>query len=52
LTKIGETINFKDGTIMAYLSTKDLQELAEKTFYEDGQTRIYDFVNHKFIVEL
>jgi Tfp pilus assembly protein FimT len=52
LTKIGETINFKDGTIIAYLSRKDLQELAEKTFYEDGQTRIYDFVNHKFILEL
>lgn len=51
LTKIGEIISFKDGTIMAFLYTKDLQELAEKTFYEDGQTRIYDFVNHKFIVD-
>ncbi|TRX31907.1 hypothetical protein FNW52_18110 [Flavobacterium sp. ZT3R18] len=52
LSQIGETINFKDGKIMAYLSTKDVQELAEKTFYEDGQTHIYDFLKHKFTVEL
>lgn len=52
LSQIGETISFKDGKIMAYLSTKDVQELAEKTFYEDGQTRIYDFMNQKFTIEL
>ncbi|TRX32725.1 hypothetical protein FNW52_16335 [Flavobacterium sp. ZT3R18] len=52
LTEIGETINFKNGKIKAYLSTKDVQELAQKTFYEDGQTRIYDFMNHEFTVEL
>lgn len=52
LNQIGETINFKDGTIMAFLSTKDIQELAQKTFYEEGQTRIYDFTDNKFIVEL
>jgi Tfp pilus assembly protein FimT len=52
LTKIGETINFKDGRIIAYLSTKDIQDLAEKTFYDGGQTRIYDFMNHIFTVEL
>jgi hypothetical protein len=52
LSQIGETINFKDGKIIAYLSTKDVQELAQKTFYEEGQTRIYDFMNHEFTVEL
>jgi hypothetical protein len=52
LSQIGETINFNDGKIMAYLSAKDIQELAQKTFYEDGQTHIYDFMNHKFTVEL
>jgi hypothetical protein len=52
LTEIGETINFKDGKIMAYLSTKDIQELAEETFYQEEQTRIYDFINQTFTIEL
>ena len=52
LTRIGETLNFRDGKISAYLSTKDVLELAQKTFYEDGQTHIYDFINNKFTVEL
>lgn len=52
LTQIGETLNFKDGTIMAFLSTKDVQELAQKTFYEEGQTRIYTFIDNTFTEEL
>ncbi|MBZ4043089.1 hypothetical protein [Flavobacterium hibisci] len=52
LTEIGQNLNFKDGKIMAFLSTNDVQELAQKTFYEDGQTPIYDFINNKFTVEL
>lgn len=51
LIKKGEIINFKDDKIMAYLSTKEVQELAEKTFYEEGQTRIYDFSNQMFTIE-
>lgn len=52
LTEVGQTINAGDGNVIAYLSSKDVQELAEKTFYEDGQTRIYDFMNQSFTVEL
>jgi hypothetical protein len=52
LTQIGETIDFKDGKIMTYLSTKDVQEVAQKTFYEDGQMHIYDFLKHSFTMDL
>jgi hypothetical protein len=52
LTEVGQTINVGDGNVIAYLSNKDVQELAEKNFYEDGQTRIYDFINQSFTVEL
>ncbi|HEX8576733.1 MAG TPA: hypothetical protein VF677_10620 [Flavobacterium sp.] len=48
LTEIGQIINRNDGNIIAYLSTSDVQELAENTFYEQGQTRVYDFINLKF----
>lgn len=48
----GQTINRKDGRMIAYLSDKDIQELAEKTFYEKGQMRVYDFVNLKFNIDL
>jgi hypothetical protein len=48
LMEKGEIINFKDDKIMIYLSTKEVQEIAEKTFYEEGQNRIYDFSNHMF----
>ena len=52
LTEIGQTINRENGNIIAYLSSSDVQELAEKTFYEYGQTRVYDFINLKFNVVL
>jgi hypothetical protein len=38
--------------MIAYLSTIDVQELAENTFYEQGQTRVYDFINLKFNCDL
>jgi hypothetical protein len=52
LTHEGQTINMKDGSMIAYLCDKDVQELAEKTFYKDGQMCIYDFMNLKFTIEL
>jgi hypothetical protein len=52
LTAVGETIGSNDGTIIAYLSTNDVQELAQKTFYEEGQTQIFDFMSLVFTVEL
>jgi hypothetical protein len=48
LTAVGQIINIHNGSRIAYLSTADVQELAENTFYEQGQTRIYDFINLKF----
>ena len=52
LNKIGQTINRDNGNIIVYLSSSDVQELAEKTFYEYGQTRVYDFINLKFNIIL
>lgn len=52
LTHEGQVINLNDGSMIAYLSDKDVQELAAKTFYEEGQMRIYDFMNLKFTIEL
>ena len=34
LNVVGQTINRDNGNIIAYLSSIDVQELAEKTFYE------------------
>lgn len=52
LRELGQTINLRDGSVIAYLSSNDVMELAEKTFYEEGQTHIYDFINQKFIIDL
>lgn len=48
LTTEGDNIKFEDGTTIALLSTKDIRELAERTFYEKGQPQIYDFIELKF----
>jgi hypothetical protein len=48
LTVVGQTININNGSMIAYLSTNDVQKLAENTFYEQGQTHVYDFINLKF----
>jgi hypothetical protein len=52
LNEIGETIRDKNGTTIALLSQNDVLELAEQTFYEAGQTRIYDFINQRFKIDL
>jgi hypothetical protein len=52
LTTVGQIINRNNGNMIAYLSTSDVQELAENTFYEQGQTRVYDFINLKFNCDL
>lgn len=52
LTNRGQTIRRSDGTISAYLSTNDVQELAQYAFYEEGQTHIFDFLNLTFNVPL
>ena len=48
LTTEGENIKFEDGTTIVLLSTKDIREIEEKTFYENGQLHIYDFIELKF----
>jgi hypothetical protein len=52
LSEIGDAISVNDGTLFVRLSLIDVQELAEKTFYEEGQTRIYDFINQKFTIAI
>ncbi|WP_310554553.1 hypothetical protein [Flavobacterium sp.] len=52
INTLGKSINRSNGTVIAFLSNNDVQELAEKTFYEEGQTRVYDFINLKFNIEL
>ncbi len=52
LTELGQTINRNNGSVIAYLPTSDVKELAEKTFYEDDQTRVFDFINFRFNIEL
>jgi type III secretion system FlhB-like substrate exporter len=51
-TEKGQIIIAKNGNLVAYLSTKEVLERAEKTFYEEGQTHIYDFINQTFTIEL
>jgi hypothetical protein len=52
MNTIGQVLNSIDGTIFAYLSTSDVQELAENSFYEEGQTRVFDFMKLAFTVAL
>jgi hypothetical protein len=51
-TEMGQIIIAKNGHLVAYLSTADILQRAEKTFYEEGQTRVYDFINEAFTIEL
>jgi hypothetical protein len=48
LTTVGDTIKFENGTSIVLLKTKDILEIAEKTFYEKGQPHIYDFIELNF----
>ena len=48
LTTQGDNIKFENGTSIVLLSTKDILEIAERTFYEKGQPHFYDFIKLKF----
>jgi hypothetical protein len=48
LTTVGDNIKFENGTSIVLLTTKDILEIAENTFYEKGQPQIYDFIELKF----
>ena len=48
LTTQGDNIKFENGTSIVLLTTKDILEIAERTFYEKGQPQIYDFIELKF----
>ena len=52
LTEEGQTVTTNNGNIIAFLSSSDVKELAEMTFYEYGQIRVYDFINLKFNILL
>ncbi len=52
ITELGQIINRDNGTVIAYLSGEDVKELAERTFYEYEQTRVFDFINFRFNVDL
>ena len=48
VTTVGDNIKFENGTTIALLFSKDIQEVAQETFYEKGQPHIYDFIELKF----
>jgi hypothetical protein len=43
LPEMGRNAWSKDGDVMAFIATKDIQELATKTFFEPDQEPIIDF---------
>ncbi len=43
LPEIGRNARSKEGEILVFLDTKDIQELATKTFFEPDQEPIIDF---------
>ncbi|MEO8237643.1 MAG: hypothetical protein ABI576_06000 [Flavobacterium sp.] len=51
LTEIGQVKIAKSGHLVAYLSTEEVRQRAEKTFYEEGQLHVYDFINQTFTYE-
>lgn len=44
LKKVCDEVRRKDGAIIILLTTKEIQEIAHKTFYEDKQLRPVDFL--------
>ncbi|UWY29898.1 hypothetical protein N4T20_08115 [Flavobacterium sp. TR2] len=44
LEKIGDRIRKPDGTMMVMLPKEEIQEIASKTFYEEGQFHAIDFL--------
>ncbi|WP_431241973.1 hypothetical protein ACQ9BO_18755 [Flavobacterium sp. P21] len=51
LKKKCDEIRRKDGSIIILLTTKEIQEIADRTFYEDNQVRPVDFLNFIIIEE-
>lgn len=43
LEKIGDKIEKSDGTIMIMMPKDEIQEIANKTFYKEGQFHAIDF---------
>ncbi|MDQ6471651.1 hypothetical protein RB619_13425 [Flavobacterium sp. LHD-80] len=51
LKKVCDEIRRKDGSIIILLTTKEIQEIANKTFYEEEQVRPVDFLTFTIIEE-
>lgn len=48
LRDIKQIVIAKNGSLAAYLSTAEVIERAEKTFYAKGQREVYNFVKNQF----
>jgi hypothetical protein len=46
LEKIGSNISCRNGDLLIFLGTKDIQEIATKTFFEPDQDPIIDFYTY------
>ena len=51
LNNYGQEIRLSDGTAILLLPKEDIQHLANKTFYDDGQLKIIDFLENKITAE-
>jgi hypothetical protein len=47
----GEEIRLKNGTTIILLPKEDIQDLANKTFYDEGQFKVIDFLTNTIISE-
>ncbi|WP_313375544.1 hypothetical protein [Chishuiella sp.] len=52
LEQEGDILSFKDGSSKSFLSTNDIQEIAEATFFEDNQKSFFNFLTSEFTVDL
>jgi hypothetical protein len=46
LEKIGSNVSCRNGDLLIFLATKDIQEIATKTFFEPDQDPIIDFYTY------
>ncbi|MCV9929064.1 hypothetical protein OIU83_15470 [Flavobacterium sp. LS1R49] len=51
LNTIGEEIRLQDGTTMVLLPKEEIRHLANKTFYDDGQFKVIDFLTNTITEE-
>jgi hypothetical protein len=51
LNNYEEEIRLSDGTTILLLPKEDIQHLANKTFYDDGQFKIIDFLTNTITAE-